>query len=163
MKLSMSKILSSIIIGILSLIIGFVLAKITIFNNFKLAFIWGIIALITIVIGVFDIIFKKRNSIMTGLALATLTLAFIVSLPIRKHFWNRKRNKCEIAIEKLETVMIQKGNYPDSLSFLNLDLDFSEISYSIDSSKQIFFISYSVDGWHYERYNSNNRKWTGGD
>jgi energy-coupling factor transporter transmembrane protein EcfT len=162
-KLSKTKILTTLVIVILSFIIGIGLAKASIFDNFKIAFIWGIIALITIVVGIFDSIYKKRNSIIPGLVLATLTFAFIISLPIRKHYWNEKRDKCEKAIVKLDSFRKQTGNYPESLIDLKLDLDFNEINYSTDSLKQVFYISYSVDGWHSERYNSNNREWTGGD
>lgn len=163
MKISKTKILTTLVIGMLSIIIGIGLAKATIFDNFKIASIWGIIALTTVVVGIFDSIYKKRNSLIPGLALATLTLAFIISLPIRKHYWNEKRDKCEKAIVKLDRFRKQTGNYPESLTDLKLDLNFSEINYSTDSLKRVFYISYSVDGWHSETFNSNDREWIGGD
>ncbi|MCG8578650.1 MAG: hypothetical protein MI866_01955 [Bacteroidales bacterium] len=163
MKYLRSKIVLQIIGGIISTVIGIELAKATIFDNFKVAIIWGIIALVTIIIGIFDFIFKKHYSKMPGMALAILTLGFIVSLPIRKHHWNEKRNKCEIAIVQLDSIKTHIGNYPESLADLKLNVDFSEINYTTDSSRQVFNISYSVDGWHREWYDSENRKWSGGD
>lgn len=163
MKFSKTKIVLTIISGIISTAIGIELAKATIFDNFKLAFIWGIIVLVTIIIGVIDFIFKKHYSKIPGFALAILTLGFIISLPIRKYHWNEKRNKCDIAIVQLDSIKKHNGNYPDSLANLKLDIDFSEINYTTDSSKQFFNISYSVDGWHREWYDSENREWSGGD
>ena len=151
------------IIAILSIVIGFGLASATIFDNFKVAGLWGLIAFITIVIGIFDVIYKKRNSKLPGIALTILTIAFIVSIPIRKHYWNKQTKTCEIVINQLDTYNKQNGNYPDSLNSLKLGIDLSEINYSTDSLKQTFYISYSVDGWHTERYDSKNREWTGGD
>ncbi len=162
-KFSNKRTLTIITIGVSSIIIGIVLARVTVFEVFKFALLWSVVALITIVIAIFDGIYKKRNFRIPGLVLAALTLAFIVSLPIRIHYNTEKRNKSEIAIKELTHVKEQKGNYPTSLVALELDIDFSEINYSTDSLKQVFYISYSVDGWHNERYNSNDRKWTGGD
>ncbi len=163
MKHTRSKIALQIIGGIISAAIGIELAKSTIFDNFKLAIIWGIIALVTIIIGIFDFIFKKHYSKIPGFALAILTLGFIVSLPIRRHHWNEKRNKCEIAIVQLDSIKTHIGIYPESLADLKLNIDFSEVNYTTDSSKQFFNISYSVDGWHREWYDSENKEWSGGD
>lgn len=163
MKHTRTRIVLQILGGIISTAIGIELAKATIFENFKIAIIWGIIALVTIIIGIFDFIFKKHYSKIPGFVLAILTFGFIVSLPIRKHHWDEKRSKCEIAIVELDSIKTHIGNYPDSLADQNLEIDFCEISYMTDSSKQFFNISYSVDGWHREWYDSENREWTGGD
>jgi hypothetical protein len=129
----------------------------------KFLFLWGIITFITIIIGIFEPTFKKRISKISGTVLITLTVAIIVSLPIRKHYWNERRNKSEIVIGRLDSFLTQNGSYPKSLRELKLDLDLSEVYYFSDSLGQNFNISYDIDGWHTERYNSKERFWTGGD
>ena len=163
MRFSKTKILTALIIAIFSLLIGLGLAKATIFDNMKYLFLWGIIAFITIIIGIFETTFKKRISKISGNVLITLTIAFIVSLPIRKHYWNERRHKSEIAINRLDSFLTQNGNYPKSLTELKLDLDLSDLYYISDSLGRNFYISYDIDGWHSERYNSKERIWTGGD
>ncbi|MBD0404935.1 hypothetical protein [Flammeovirga sp. EKP202] len=135
------------------------MAKTEVFLTIMLGFIWISLILMTLIIGVTDLIYKKRNFRIPSKILLILTLAFIISLPIRKNDWDTKRKKCEVLISHLENIRIKEGRYPPSIAKRLLKYD--EIQYSIDSLGQSYILSYSIDGWHREQYSSKTKEWLG--
>lgn len=125
--------------------------------------IWIIILILSLIVGISDIIKKKKNSKYLITFFICLTLSFIISLPIRKYQLNRKKEKAEIVIKMLDKKSKEGGKFPNSLKELDLDFETDYINYSTDSLKLNFYIFYDIDGWHTEKYNSNERKWIGGD
>ncbi|MGV7105225.1 hypothetical protein, partial [Flavobacterium sp. U410] len=160
MKIFKHKILF-LIISIL--ILSYLLSEVTIFLLMTFAFIWLITLALVMIIGIYDIIKKKRNSKYLIIFFISLTLSIIFSFPLRKFHLNKKKEKAEIVIEKLEIFFEQKSKFPKSLKELNLDFETEYIYYSTDSLNTSFCISYDIDGWHTEKYNSLEKKWIGGD
>ncbi len=147
----------------ISILIAFKLSKATVFESMLFALVWGLLALITIVIGIVDVIIKKKLSKYPGTVLIILTLAFGISFPLRKSIWNEKKVAAEYAIEKIERFKKEYGHYPGAINEIESEIELSELNYWTDSLRQEYVVSYDVDGWHTERYNSVEMKWTGGD
>ena len=160
MKIFKYKILFLVISVIIA---GFILSKTSIFSLIILSIVWVLILSLILIIGFYDVIKKKKKSKYPFIFFIILTLSILISLPFRKFQLDRKKDKAEILVVKLENHKKKNNKYPKSIKELNLDFETDYINYSTDSLNSSFFISYDVDGWHTEKYNSNEKKWIGGD
>ncbi|PWJ33118.1 hypothetical protein [Sediminitomix flava] len=154
-----TKIISIVIILLLAFFLGILMSKAEIFFTISIGFIWISLFIITVIVGIIDLIYKKRNFKIPANVLLMLTLAFIISLPMRKNDWGNKRKKCKALISHLDEVKNKEGCYPHSITDFHIDHD--EIQYIRDSLGQSFILSYSIDGWHREEYSSKTKEWIG--
>ncbi|RZJ75965.1 MAG: hypothetical protein EOO45_03945 [Flavobacterium sp.] len=146
-----------------SILIGFSISRLTVFDFIYLFIFAGLLLGLALLVGLIDVIQKTNNFSYFGLIFLFFAISVVSAMTFSKERVDNYRRTAEQMVKDLEKFKADTGRYPDYLdSASSLRLG-TEIYYNTDTSGQSFHISYSLDGWHKEWYNSASKQWSGGD
>lgn len=160
-----------ILILFFSILIGLYFGLGTIFGLFKLLIFFGIFTLILIILlFVWEKPSKKRNYSIRVYSTIFLGLIFCILFARIKKEYNQ--HNADLVTEKIIEYKKEFEKYPSSLTELKNDTElpkylaefkFNDFEYSLYKATNEFTLTYSLDGWHINEYNSKTNEWKSRD
>lgn len=147
---------------------GLVLGGSSLFDIMGLAILTWIAGLVFVVALIVHLLSKVKPTavtVFTALLFLFGSTTLIVSIHTQRNISLQKQALATQILTKLEAHKKQQGHYPESLSLLpGIQSDDSNTFwYTTDSLKQAFSLSYSIDGWHKTKIDSDQGQWISGD
>ena len=148
----------------LTILFGILLDQTEIFTRIQ----FGIILLIVLLfstIGLLGGIFEMNSKAiqLSGFIIAMVIMIGISTVASSKFRSSQQQKDAKLIITVLDKYKVQKGNYPENFTKVNLENRENRYDYRPDSSRQEFQLTYSVDGWHHMTYSSKTAAWLAGD
>ena len=142
-----------------SILIGIWVSGAVVFTQIYLGLcILGFLGL-SIIIGVTDVIRKKRLYIYPGIGFLCLSLAMGTSVVLNTSKDNKQQRAAEQIFLNLGDYKDGKGQYPISLDAINSNGYSTDFTYWTDSTRERFSLSYNFDGWSCKIYDSETMEW----
>ena len=111
--------------------------------------------LVLIVDGAF---FKKVNKV--GLSIIFIVvLSFVFFFCTRLILTGVKQSNAQKIIVDLENYKVKTGKYPENLKIIGRDKVLIDFNYKANSLGNTFTLSYSIDGWNINVYDSELKQW----
>ncbi|MFD2892585.1 hypothetical protein ACFS5J_11240 [Flavobacterium chuncheonense] len=153
------------------ILIGLYFGLGTIFGFFKLLILFGICTLILIVLLiVWKNSSKKRNYAIR--VCATIFFGVIFSLLFAKIKQEYNQHNADLVAEKIIEYKSNFDKYPNSLNELKNKTElpkyldeykFRDFEYSNNNTTNEFTLTYSLDGWHINEFDSKTNEWKSRD
>ena len=154
-----------------AILIGLYFGLGTIFRFFQLLIAFGICTLILIAL---LIIWKRTSKKLNYVIRIYMTIFFglifcLIFTQIKNGYNQRKAN---LITEQIIDFKNKFDRYPNSLNELKIHselpeyfdrFEFKNFKYSINNKANEFTLSYSLDGWHINEFNSRTKKWESRD
>ena len=153
-----------------AILIGLYFGLGPIFGFFQLLAVFGICTLIFIVL---LIIWKDGKKMNYAIRIyTTLFFGLIFSLLFSRLKNEYNKNKADLIAERITDFKNDFDRYPNSLEELKTQTDlpkyfdqfkFKEFQYSLNKKTNEFNLTYLLDGWHINEFNSRTKEWQSRD
>ncbi|MGV7105224.1 hypothetical protein [Flavobacterium sp. U410] len=153
-----------------AILIGLYFGLGPIFGFFQLLAVFGICTLILIVL---LIIWKDGKKMNYAIRIyTTLFFGLIFSLLFSRLKNGYNKNKADLIAERITDFKNDFDRYPNSLKELKTQTDlpkyfdqfkFKEFQYSLNKKTNEFNLTYLLDGWHINEFNSRTKEWQSRD
>ncbi|WP_298538009.1 hypothetical protein [uncultured Algibacter sp.] len=160
-----------ILILFLAILIGIYFGLGTVFGLFKLLTFFGISTLILIILlFVWKKPSKKRNYSISVYLIIFFGLIFCILFTRLKKEYNQ--HNADLIAGKIIEYKTEFEKYPSSLTELKNDtelpkylaeFEFKDFEYSVNKTTNEFNLTYSLDGWHINEYDSETNQWKSRD
>ena len=160
----MKKWLIIILIGIL---IGIIFGLGTVFGFFQLLILFGISTLIIIIL--FAVWKKPSRNLNYAIGIyASICFGLIFCFIFAKIKKEYNQRNADLITDKIIVFKNDFDRYPNSLNELKKEqelpkyfdqFELKDFEYSLNKSKKEFYLTYSLDGWHINEYDSETKDW----
>ncbi len=155
-----------ILILCLAIVIGLIFGLGPIFGFFQLLIVFGICTLILILLLIIWKDGKKMNYAIRVYTTVFLGLIFCLLFARIKNGFNQQ--KADLIAERIIDFKNKFDRYPNSLNELQTQtklpkyfdqFKFKDFEYSLNRKTNEFNLTYSLDGWHINEFNSKTKEW----
>ena len=160
-----------ILILFFAILIGLYFGLGTVFGLFKLLTFFGISTLFLIILlFVWKKPTKKRNHSISVYSTIFFGLIFCILFARIKKAYNQ--HNADLVAKKIIEHKTEFEKYPSSLTELKNDTElpkylaefkFKDFEYSVNKTTNEFTLTYSLDGWHINEYDSKTNEWKSRD